>query len=884
MFQKWTKSVLLLTTALAVSVAGVAGMAGAQTRFDFNTTPGLLSKDVRPSHYRLHFDLDPASDEFSGQTNIALRVQRATPNLTLHAEGIEAKQISLASKLTGRGARAMRVEKNTDTQTWRLTPQDGKHIAAGSYVLNIQYTGRVNKADAGLYRAPHKVQDQARNMLATQLEAVFARKLFPAFDEPSFRSVFEISVKAPSAFDVHSNMPVSSVQELGSQRLHTFLPTPSMPTYLVALTVGQFDVVEGQSGKVPLRIFTAPGKQAQAAYAMEVTQKILPFYKSYFGIDFALPKLDQLAVPSTRGGAMEDWGLISYAETSLLFDPNNSSVQRRQQVFSTVAHEVAHQWFGNLVTAASWEEIWLNEAFATWMAEKTTTHFNPEWQVPLRRREPIDWAMIKDASSATRAIRSGPVQEDRVFNVFDEITYVKGGAVLSMLETWLGPEVFQKGLAAYIQNRRFSNATAADLWFYIGQAAGQDVVSVARSWTDQKGFPLLQVNAQCVAGQTRIQMKQQRFASDAQAVDQSVWKVPLILAQEGKNHPLLLTKQQQEFVLPGCSQAPLLVNAGGQGFYRVQYAPENYSAIVQGLATLPPIARMTLLSDSFALMQAGRLSLSAYWNLLAQVPAVQGTGRATLLSLARNSLGFLDGVYAHTPAQAALRLRARQLLAPELKALGWTAQAGENSETQMLRSGLISSLAHWGDEAVLAYAENLFNQDEAGTQTLPPEIRDAVIHAAGMSANALRHARLMKKLESANSEEDRWRYAEAVAAVKDPALAKQVLELSVRGVLPSNIATRLPSLVSENGIHSAMAYQFVLDHYATLAELSGDMFGASAWLLPGAASGFNTEDKALQLLADQNQKAGDKGTQTAAQMASQIRLKASVRQREPSPE
>ena len=884
MFQKWMKSVLLFTTALAVSMAGLASMAKAQTRFDFNTTPGLLSKDVRPSHYRLHFDLDPASDEFSGQTNITLLVQRATPHITLHADGIEANQINLASKLSGRGARAMRVEKNTDTQTWRLTPQDGKHIAAGSYVLNIQYIGRVYKSDAGLYRAPHKVQDQARNMLATQLEAVFARKLFPAFDEPSFRSVFEISVKAPSAFAVHSNMPVRSVQELGGQRLHTFLPTPSMPTYLVALTVGQFDVVEAQSGKVPLRIFTAPGKQAQAAYAMEVTQKILPFYKSYFGIDYALPKLDQLAVPSTRGGAMEDWGLISYAETSLLFDPHNSSVQRRQQVFSTVAHEVAHQWFGNLVTAASWEEIWLNEAFATWMAEKTTNHFNPEWQVALGRREPIDWAMIKDASSATRAIRSGPVQEDRVFNVFDEITYVKGGAVLSMLETWLGPEVFQKGLAAYMQNRRFSNATAADLWFYIGQAAGIDVSSVARSWTDQKGFPLLQVNAQCVAGRTRIQIKQQRFTSEAQAIDQSVWQVPLIVEQARKNHRLLLSKKQQEFVLPGCSKAPLLVNAGGQGFYRVQYAPENYSALVQGLATLSPIARITLLSDSFALMQAGRLSLSAYWNLLAQLPAVQGPGRATLLTLARNSLEFLNGVYSHTPAQAALRLRARQLLAPELKALGWTPQAGENSETQMLRSGLIRSLAHWGDEAVLVQAENLFNQDKAGTQTLHPEIRDAVIHAAGMSANAQQHENLMKRLESANSEEDRWRYAEAVAAAKDPELVKQVLELSLRGVLPNNIATRLPSLVSENGIHSAMAYQFVLDHYAKLAEMSGDMFGASSWLLPGAASGFNTEDKAIQLLADQKQKAGDKGAQTAAQMASQIRLKASVRQREPLPE
>lgn len=877
MFQKWMQSAVLLAAVL------MASLAGAQARFDFKTTPGLLSKDIRPTHYRLHFNLDPASDEFTGTATIALNIQTSSPDITLHADKLEASRVNLTAGSNGKASRALRIEKNATQQTWRLIPQDGKAIAAGRYTLTIDYAGRVHQNAAGLYRAPHKVNGQARDILATQLEAVFARTLFPAFDEPAFRSVFEISVQAPTAFEVHSNMPLQSVKDQGNQRLHTFLPTPSMPTYLVALAVGQFDTLQGQSGKTPLRIFTAPGKQAQAAYAMEVTQKVLPFYKAYFGIDYALPKLDQLAVPSTRWGAMEDWGLISYAETALLFDPNRSSVKRRHQVFSTVAHEVAHQWFGNLVTAASWEEIWLNEAFATWMEEKATDHFNPEWQVPLRRRQPMDWAMNKDASSATRAIRSGAVQEDRVFDVFDEITYSKGGAVMSMIEGWLGPEVFQKGLAAYMQHRRFSNATAADLWFHIGQAAGKDVTSVARSWTDQKGFPLLQVNARCEAGQTRLQVKQQRFASDAKAADATLWQVPLVVLHADKTHRLLLTKAEQEFAWPGCPQTPPLVNAGGQGFYRVQYAPELYAAIVQKLTTLTPTARITLLSDSFALVQSGQLSLSAYWNLLAQLPAVQGAGRATLIDQGRQSLNFLDAVYAQTPAQALLRERARQLLAPELKSLGWSAQNGESSETQVLRSGLINSLAHWGDTAVLKQAESLFDEDEAGTKPLPPEIRDAVIHAVGYGADASRHARLVKRLMEANSEEDRKRYSEALTAVTDAKLAKQVLELTLSGVLPNNIASSLPYKMSENGIHSAMVYQFVLDHFSEISKVSGDMFGASSWLLPGASAGFNTEERARQLLADQQQKIGDKGANAAAQVAAQISLRAALRQREPSP-
>jgi aminopeptidase N len=860
-----------------------ASWAFTQTRFDFNATPGFLSKDIRPSHYRLHFDVDPKSNRFSGRATISIKVEQESSNITLHADDLAATEASIASVRRGFEARALRLEENPRTQTWRLTPKDGKAIAAGQYLVTIAYTGNVNNHASGLYRAPYKVNGQSSDMLATQLEAVFARKLFPAFDEPVFRSVFEVSIEAPSHYDVYANMPAQSVRVQGEKKLHTFKLTPLMPTYLVAFTVGEFDALKGQSGRVPLRILTAPGRQAQASYAMEVTQKVLPFYKSYFGIDYALPKLDQLAVPSTRDGAMEDWGLISYAETALLFDPSKSGAHRQRQIFSTVAHEVAHQWFGNLVTAASWEEIWLNEAFATWMAEKATDHFNPEWTVSLRRRQPIDWAMIKDASSATRAIRSGSVQEDRVFDVFDEITYSKGSAVLGMIESWLGPDVFQIGLAAYMKNQQFSNATAADLWFHIGQAAGRDVSNVARSWTDQKGFPLLQVSARCEKGHTQIKIQQQRFSTDTEAIGQSIWKVPLIVSQGDKTHRLLLTKARQDFVMPGCSKLPLMVNAGGQGFYRVQYTPEMYTRLVKEFASLPPIARITLLSDSFALLQTGQLSMSGYWSLLAQLPTVRGIGRSTLLDIARENLEFLYAVYAGTPAESLFSAKARQLLAPELKALGWSAQAGESSEIQLLRNGLIGSLAHLGDETVLEQADQLFRLDQAGTQPLRPEIRDAVLYAVGKRADADRHASLLQRLLSANSEEDRWRYAKAIAAVEDTVLARQVLGLALLGLLPSNIASRLPAMVSDNSLHSAMAYQFVLEHFTEFTKLSGEMFGASSWLLPAAASSFNTEDRAKQLVADQQQRIGEKGAKAAAQIAAQIKLKAAIRQREPFP-
>ena len=275
-------------------------------------------------------------------------------------------------------------------------------IAPGRYTLHIEYSGNVNRSGVGLYRADYVAAGKPGRTLATQLESVYARDVFPCFDEPAFRAVFELSVRAPRGVEVVSNMPRAVSRPDGGGTSHRFQPTPPMPSYLLAVSVGHFDALAGRAAGVPLRILTAPGKRAQATYAMRVTQQVMPFYDAYFGVPYALPKLDQLAVPSVRQGAMEDWGLISYSENALLFDPARSSPDTERGVFTTVAHEIAHQWFGNLVTAASWDEIWLNEAFATWMAEKTMARFNPLWRTELERRFPLDRTMAGDSNGFSR--------------------------------------------------------------------------------------------------------------------------------------------------------------------------------------------------------------------------------------------------------------------------------------------------------------------------------------------------------------------------------------------------------------------------------------------------------------------------------------------------
>ena len=760
-------------------------------------------------------------------------------------------------------------------------------IAPGRYTLHIEYSGNVNRSGVGLYRADYVTAGKPGRTLATQLESVYARDVFPSFDEPAFRAVFELSVRAPRGLEVVSNMPRAASRPDGGGTLHRFQPTPPMPSYLLAVSVGHFDALAGRAAGVPLRILTAPGKRAQATYAMRVTQQVVPFYDAYFGVPYALPKLDQLAVPSVRQGAMEDWGLISYSENSLLFDPARSSPDTERGVFNTVAHEIAHQWFGNLVTAASWDEIWLNEAFATWMADKAMARFNPLWHTDLERRFPLDRTMAGDAGDATRAIRSGPVSEASVFDVFDNITYVKGGAVLGMLEQWLGEEQFRRGLAAYMRERKFSNATAGDLWYHMAQASQRDVAAVAASWTDQPGYPLLEVASVCEGQQTRVTISQRRMRDGATppsppsaGATRALWQVPVRLARGSEMSTVLLTGAQQTFALPGCSDASLVANAGGIGFYRVKYDEALAGALAQRFVRLAPADQVTLLSDTFALAQAGELPMTSWFALVKQIPQVTGPARATLFELAGSGFGFLDGAMAGTPTQPLLRAAGRRVFGPELARLGWADRRGDDPQTLKLRGALIELLARFDDAPTIEEALKRFDADESKRAPLAASIRSQVLEAAGMHADRARFDQLMARFKAAGGEEDRWVYASALSGGRDELRAKELMAAALAGVTTPNIAFELPGMVSSQSPFGELAYNFTLEHWDELAKIAGDAMWGRLWLLPNAAARFNEPARAAQLIEDQQRKAGADGAMPAARIAARIALQSAVRQRD----
>ncbi len=867
---------------LALAAAALLGTtaAAAADRFDFDATPSLLGKAARPLRYRLQLDLDPAKPRFTGQASIDVELREPQATIVLHAFELDVAEAWLVS-----GSRRTRLNVAADeaTQTWRLKPDDAATIAAGPHTIELRYSGKVHDTGEGLFSAPYSADGVAQRMLATQLEAISARTVFPSFDEPLFRAAIELTVRAPKAERVVSNMPVAEERDDpsdASMRIHRFAPTPPMQSYLMSVAVGRMDELSGEAAGVPLRILTAPGKREQARYALKATQQILPYYNAYFGQAYALPKLDQLAVPSVRNGAMEDWGLISYAESVLLYDPARSSPDTQRWVYSVIAHEVAHQWFGDLVAPASWEEIWLNEAFATWMQDKATSHFNPDWQLRLRARQPMEEAMRVDATQATRAIRSGPVNERRVFEVFDDITYQKGGAVLSMLEQWIGEDTFKKGLAAYMAERKFSNATAGDLWHHIGRAAGRDVTAVASSWTDQPGFPVVSVRSACERGSTRVHLQQRRFGAAPHQAGGARWRIPVRLARGGEAATVLLDAAEQTVDLPGCRTAPVVVNAGGAGFYRVRYTPAALKALTAGIHRLAPVDRIGLMADTFALAQAGELPMSAFFDVAARIPAVHDASRAALFSVAADSFRELDRALAGTPAQRRLHAAGRLLFGRELARLGWAVRKGETSESTALRSELIGLLARLDDQAVAARAGRLFDAEAAGGRAVPGSIREGVVMAAGHAADARRFEALLKLMKAAKDEEDRRLFANAMAAGNNPVRAERLMTLALNGGMPSNLARRVPGRVAELSPLGPQAYRFASEHWSQLADLSGRQFGGHFWILPGAAFSSNDEAMAKRLLADQAELAGADGAALAAQVAEMVERRAALKQRE----
>src|SRR6188472_810811 len=531
----------LLALLLSFLIKSLVG--AVEKPFNFNETPGKLPKEVVPTEYAVRIVPNLDNFTFTGSETVKLNVRSPVHQLVLN--GLELKIETAAVD----GKELPPAAIKTDNKKELLTLALPSELEVGDHALTLGFTGKINQQGQGLFYMRYQEQGSGARkvMLGTQFEATDARRFFPCWDEPAFRARFQLTAVVPENWLAVSNMPIETEQKIEVGKEVRFASTPPMSSYLNVFVAGELDLIESRVGPTQVRVIATKGKAELGRYALGASAEILKYYNDYFGVPYPLPKLDQIAIPGGFGGAMENWGGITYYESRLLFDPKSSSGETKQDIYEVLAHEMAHMWFGDLVTMAWWDNLWLNEGFASWMGSKCTAHFNPQWEVWLARELPRDptrrvgiakeAAMEGDARSSTHPIQQHVATEAEANSAFDDITYKKGQSFLRMLESFLAEDVFRDGIRQYIAAHEYSNTTTADLWNALSDTSKKSVAPIAAGWTEQPGFPVVNVKREADA---KLRLTQERFTVNFKNAPPLLWQIALTYSVVGETPSALL--------------------------------------------------------------------------------------------------------------------------------------------------------------------------------------------------------------------------------------------------------------------------------------------------------------------------------------------------------
>jgi aminopeptidase N len=547
-----------------------------------------LPKAVRPTHYDLAIEPDAGALTFSGHVSIRIDVLQPTTSITLNALELSFSSARLSGDTTGKllAAPGIRIDATNQTATFDFE----RAIPVGSYNLVLDYTGRIGTQAAGFFAIDYDTAVGRKRAIYTQFEAADARRFMPCWDEPNYKATFSLQATIPAGQMAVSNMPSASEVDAGGGRHRVeFQTTPKMSSYLLFFAAGEFDRLTNKVDETVLGIVTQKGAMPQAAFALESALRILREYNDYFGTPYPLPKLDNIAVPGSSQffGAMENWGAILTFEQYLLLDPAISTQADKQGAFATQAHEMAHQWFGNLVTMRWWDDLWLNEGFASWLGDRTTERLHPEWNTALAAVDSREAAMRLDALKTTHPVVQRVDTVEQANQAFDSITYLKGQSVIGMLEAYVGAESWRAGVRRYINAHRYGNTSSQDLWRAIEATSGQPIMAIARNFTLQPGVPLIRVgDAACAAGRSRLRLTQAEFSRDQPNKNSLRWRVPVVVKALDSSASVrtLVSGGGAGIDIRGCG--PVIVNAGQHGYYRTLYTPRQFAAIAQAFASV----------------------------------------------------------------------------------------------------------------------------------------------------------------------------------------------------------------------------------------------------------------------------------------------------------
>jgi aminopeptidase N/puromycin-sensitive aminopeptidase len=772
-----------------------------------------LSANVVPVHYLLQFTPDLKTATFSGEETIDVMVQETTRTITLNAIEIEFQSVTAYMGCFSNIACSTRIplgapEISLDKEKQQAAFTFPQEIFPGKLELHIRFTGILNNELRGFYLS----KTAKRNYAVTQFESTDARRAFPCFDEPAFKATFDISLTIDAGDTAISNSAITSETPGPGAGKHTvvFRTTPKMSTYLVVFVVGDFQCTSGDEDGVALRVCTTPDKLALTPFALDVAKFALHYYDNYFGIHYPLKKLDLIGIPDFEAGAMENFGAITFRETDLLLDPKTASLRGKRNAAIDIVHEIAHQWFGDLVTMQWWDNIWLNEGFATWMENKCVAAMHPEWNIPQHVAADEQDVLDIDAQPTTRAIRARADTPEEIDQMFDRIAYDKAGDVLLMVENYLGEETFRQGVHAYLAAHEYGNATAEDFWNAQTAVSGKPVDKIMESMVAQTGEPLLEFGAP-EAG--KVAVAQQRFfLSPSIKYDPAQkWTLPVCFktGADGKDCPILTPSSPS---LPVPAGGLFFANAGGKGYYRSAYAPAQYAALVASAETgLTPEERISLTGDEWAQVRAGKATAGDYLRLAAEL---SGDPNAYVLSNSTGNVGsIVDSIAATKEERDALAAWIRRTYGPQYAKLGPPA-AGDSANTRELRAHLLSILAFHGKDADLkAQARQIAEQYLSNPAYVDPTLGQTALNVAAQNGDAALFDRLQKIYETSSDPELQVLALRELVIFTNPGLLERALEYSVSPKVRNQDSAIQFAIAMEIPENRDQAWKFVKAHW-----------------------------------------------------------------------
>jgi aminopeptidase N len=779
---------LRIVAALLVSALPSIGAAAAR-----NVLPG----NVVPVHYDLAITPDVAQMRFAAVVSIDLDVLEATRSIELNAADLQFNEVHLAGRPD---APRVTLDPAGETATlWFVTP-----IAPGRHLVRIAYTGKINSNAAGLFALTYGSGGARKQALFTQFENSDARRFLPCWDEPNRKATFTLTATLPEADMAVSNMPVRSTEPVPAGRKRVeFLTSPRMSSYLLFFAAGDFQRVSRKVNGVELGVVVKRGDLDKARFALDAAAHLLPYYERYFDVKYPLPKLDLIAGPGASQffEAMENWGAIFFFEQDLLIDSDSGQGDQRD-VYIDIAHEMSHQWFGDLVTMDWWDDLWLNEGFASWMEIKATDHFHPQWHLWLDAQNEKDEAMGLDARRGTHPVIQ-PIRDVVQANqAFDTITYLKGQAVVRMLESYVGEQTFRSGVRAYIKAHAYGTTVSDDLWRALDQASGLRIIEVAHDFTLQAGVPLIRAELTT----SGIRLMQDRFAEDDSGSAPTVWHVPVVeqtLASQRLWQGIV--SRGQPAGIAGAVTQGAVVNAGQAGYFRSLYAPQLLQGLVARFRRLPAQDELGLVDDTYALGNAGYEAFTDFASVLAQAqPGID----PTVLKTCAEKLASLDFLYQDLPAQAQFRAFGRRVLHPIFAQLGWTGSDGESQNVTLLREALLATLSQIDDPEVIATARRRFRASLRDPASLTGELRSSILGIVAEHADTATWERLHTMArQTASSLEQQFLYR-LLGSATDPELARRALEITLTEEAPVTIRPEIIASVAER--HPELAFDFTL--------------------------------------------------------------------------